>query len=163
MFARFGAGPSPSAFARFAPRQVRLHWVVEKEGALGTLANLHRRLAAPLALMNAGIYEVGPNGGFQPQGLHIEGGYEYRPLNTRSAPNANFYLKPNGVFYIDETGAHIVRTPAYAPATQVRLATHPTLYCLTVRAFTRAFLKAPPAVNAEMRWGLMGRGRWSLL
>jgi uncharacterized protein YigE (DUF2233 family) len=51
-------------------------------------------------LMNAGIYE---EGGI-PSGLHVENGKELRPLNLANAPG-NFFLKPNGVFRIDQTPA----------------------------------------------------------
>ena len=109
-----------------SPDQINLHWRLEDEN-LGTLRNAYDHLEglgqAPAALMNAGIFEVANAGHFQPQGLHIEGGQTLRPLNTGSAPRANFYLKPNGVFYIDETGAHVVRTEDYAPEGSVRLAT----------------------------------------
>ena len=107
-----------------APMHVGLHWRRADGRTYETLADLRAGLDQPFAaLMNAGIFEVGPDGEFQPQGLHIEQGREYRPLNIRSAPNANFYLKPNGVFYIDDAGAHVVRTEAYAPTMTVRLAT----------------------------------------
>lgn len=46
-----------------------------------------------------------------PLGLYIENGVQHTPLNTRSA-SGNFYLKPNGVFYIARNNtAHIVTTP----------------------------------------------------
>lgn len=47
--------------------------------------------------MNAGIFERGP----APCGLTICGGEVQVPLNLR-AGEGNFYLKPNGVFYLDD-------------------------------------------------------------
>lgn len=47
--------------------------------------------------MNAGIYERGPT----PCGLTISGGQVLVPLNLRPG-EGNFYLKPNGVFYLDD-------------------------------------------------------------
>lgn len=46
-----------------------------------------------------------------PLGLYIEKGKQLHFLNTRDA-GGNFYLKPNGVFYITQKNkAHIVTTP----------------------------------------------------
>jgi uncharacterized protein YigE (DUF2233 family) len=55
--------------------------------------------------MNAGMYE--PD--FSPVGLHVERGREVAPLNQRQGWG-NFYLKPNGVFLVGETGARIVES-----------------------------------------------------
>lgn len=51
-------------------------------------------------LMNAGIFEPG----CVPSGLHIEDGKTLRPLNLANAPG-NFFLKPNGVFWIHTPSA----------------------------------------------------------
>ncbi len=109
-----------------SPKNVKLHWRNKLGRNFETLSSLHDHLllelATPLALMNAGIFEVGSDGNYQPQGLHVENGEMLRPVNTKSARNANFYMKPNGIFYIDTYGAHIVRTEDYAPTEQVRVA-----------------------------------------
>lgn len=64
--------------------------------------------------MNAGMY----SDEFVPVGLYVENGHEGVPLNTRGRPPGkgpipNFYRTPNGVFFADGTGAHIVTTEAY--------------------------------------------------
>jgi uncharacterized protein YigE (DUF2233 family) len=49
----------------------------------------------------------------RPLGLYIENGVQIMPLNTRSA-STNFYIKPNGVFYICSNGkAGICKTEEY--------------------------------------------------
>lgn len=49
----------------------------------------------------------------RPLGLYVEKGRQIMPLNTRSA-STNFYIKPNGVFYILSNGSvGICRTEAY--------------------------------------------------
>jgi uncharacterized protein YigE (DUF2233 family) len=68
---------------------------------------------------NAGIFAPG----YVPLGLHAENGHELIPLNLASG-SGNFYLKPNGVFFIDQSGAHIVESSLYPGTTpQTRLAT----------------------------------------
>jgi uncharacterized protein YigE (DUF2233 family) len=55
----------------------------------------------PLMITNAGMYTQS----LQPQGLFIENRKLLRPLDLSSPKtDANFYLKPNGVFYIDTLG-----------------------------------------------------------
>lgn len=81
------------------------------------------RLAAvePFILaMNAGMYHED----FTPVGLYVEGGREQSPLNLADAPG-NFFMKPNGVFYVDEAGnAGVLESTAYAAAgIRPRLAT----------------------------------------
>jgi uncharacterized protein YigE (DUF2233 family) len=61
---------------------------------------------------NAGIFD--PT--FTPCGLHVEAGRELVPLNL-AAGQGNFYMKPNGVFLLDDAGAHIVDSTQYAGTT----------------------------------------------
>ena len=51
-----------------------------------------------------------------PVGLYVEGGAELAPLNTEDG-FGNFFLKPNGVFFVREDGsAGILETEAYRAA-----------------------------------------------
>ena len=64
----------------------------------------------PAAVSNAAIMVT--NGGmfdpdFGPHGLLICDGKVYKKLDLRTAKGANFYLQPNGVFYIDQAGYHV--------------------------------------------------------
>jgi uncharacterized protein YigE (DUF2233 family) len=69
--------------------------------------------------MNAGMYHAD----FSPVGLFIADGKELAPLNTGKA-EGNFFLKPNGVFVVTETGARVVETSEYPKLTErVLLAT----------------------------------------
>ncbi|MCF6284473.1 MAG: phosphodiester glycosidase family protein [Candidatus Hydrogenedentes bacterium] len=61
---------------------------------------------------NSGIYAEDRT----PLGLHIAQGEELRKLNPHKGGKSNFALKPNGVFYIDASGAHIRMTEDYAAA-----------------------------------------------
>jgi uncharacterized protein YigE (DUF2233 family) len=59
--------------------------------------------------MNAGMFD---DKGL-PIGYYVEDGAEQAPLNTREGPG-NFHLKPNGVFYGDARGWHVVTTQSFA-------------------------------------------------
>jgi len=93
-----------------------------------------RRVAAT----NAGIYQPG----FRPGGLHIEAGVSLGDLNLRDGAG-NFHLKPNGVFYVDSAGAHVVDSARYA-ATDVRLATQSGPALLLKGAIHPAFRPESP-------------------
>jgi len=58
--------------------------------------------------MNAGMY----HGDFSAVGLSVSAGRELTPLNT-AVGEGNFFLKPNGVFLVSDTGAHVVETSEY--------------------------------------------------
>ena len=69
--------------------------------------------------MNAGMYQTN----FEPVGLLVLEGKPVGKLNLRDA-QGNFYWKPNGVFFVNKTGAHIVESSAYPTLAQdVQLAT----------------------------------------
>ncbi len=68
--------------------------------------------------MNGGMYH--PD--FSPVGLWIQNGQELHPLDTGSG-QGNFYLKPNGVFYVTATEAGICSTTDFKNKAGVLFAT----------------------------------------
>jgi uncharacterized protein YigE (DUF2233 family) len=58
--------------------------------------------------MNAGMFE--PD--YSPVGLFISHGKELAPLNLANG-TGNFYLKPNGVFFVTSNGPNIVESSKY--------------------------------------------------
>jgi uncharacterized protein YigE (DUF2233 family) len=71
--------------------------------------HLESRGERVLALMNAGIFDTS----YAPLGLHVERGRVLHPLSVRRRGFGNFYLQPNGVFYLDRRGAHVTETMTY--------------------------------------------------
>ncbi|MEO1653434.1 MAG: phosphodiester glycosidase family protein [Bacteroidota bacterium] len=58
---------------------------------------------------NGGIFKPTYN----PEGLYVENGKEYFPLNTKPG-KGNFYMKPNGVFFVTRYGtANVTATANY--------------------------------------------------
>ena len=106
------------------PREhsLRIVWKDSEGNGYHNLRGVQKRFTAKgkqlRFITNAGIYETVPGKPFhyQPEGLHIEDGKLLRPLNQRDG-KGNFYLKPNGVFFVDAKGqAQVLTTPAYAKA-----------------------------------------------
>ena len=86
---------------------VRLFWKDSQQQPYGRFDRLPRRLAEdPIVFaMNAGMYEED----LSPVGLYVEDGKTLKPANRR-AGTGNFYLKPNGILYIQGQEAGIVTT-----------------------------------------------------
>ncbi len=75
--------------------------------------------------MNGGMYHPG----YGPVGLLVEYGRERHPLN-RDAGEGNFFLRPNGVFFVGGDGAGVMETEAFArarPAVQFATQSGPML------------------------------------
>lgn len=98
--------------------RLRLFWRNAAGQPYRTFAGVAAAVAAEgktLAFaMNAGMYKDD----FSPMGLLIEDGEQQHPANTieiKGSPGAvpNFYKKPNGVFFLDDTRAGILPTDIY--------------------------------------------------
>lgn len=95
----------------------------ERDRPLHSFARLDRWLAERKQTlryaMNAGMYE--PD--YSPVGLLVADGKELAPLNLREG-EGNFYLKPNGVFLLSDSGARVIESSRYPDISAgVRLAT----------------------------------------
>jgi len=79
-----------------------------------TIRDLRQALASEgrslVFAVNGGIFSTQ----FTPLGLYIEKGKRHYQIN-RGQGGGNFFLAPNGVFYITEHGARVVETEDYAP------------------------------------------------
>ena len=96
-----------------------LRWTDPQSKPLSDFSGLQKQLTSEgkkiLFATNAGIYERGP----KPCGLTISASKEQVPLNLADG-FGNFFMKPNGVFYLDDaTGPGIVTSTEY-PALNLR-------------------------------------------
>ena len=103
--------------------EVRLFWKQPDGQPFLTLDRVHawvtERGDSLIAATNAGIYEPG----YVPTGLFIEDGDVKNPLNLDDGAG-NFFLKPNGVFLLTDTGARIVESSQFETiAEPIRYAT----------------------------------------
>jgi uncharacterized protein YigE (DUF2233 family) len=93
--------------------KIRTHYLPGNRQSYSTIPGVLRELEfkrlKALMVTNAGMFTMD----YHPEGLYIEEGSKTRfPLDTgANNPNLNFYLKPNGVFYVDgHDHAHVVST-----------------------------------------------------
>lgn len=79
---------------------IDLYWKSPNGSIYGSLSNLKNSLEANnrelVFAMNGGMYMENRT----PLGLFIEDGFVHTPLNTRVNAHGNFYLQPNGIFYL---------------------------------------------------------------
>ena len=104
---------------------IRTYWKRPNGKPYGTLWSLVRAMKAegkrPLLAMNAGMFKEDRS----PLGLYVEEGKELVGPDTADNPEGNFYMKPNGVFYVAggraaimETGRFVKEKPRADFATQ---------------------------------------------
>ncbi len=94
-------------------QELKLYWKDGNNQTLKSFNNLKIWVEAKnkslVFAMNAGMYKKDNS----PLGLFIQDGKTIIPLNKRTA-SGNFYLKPNGVFYVDnKNNAAICKTEKF--------------------------------------------------
>lgn len=91
---------------------VRIVWAGDDGRPLRSFPAIHDHVVAtgetPRVILNGGIFEPGGI----PSGLLVQGGRMLRPLNTAEG-RGNFYLQPNGVFFVSDAGAGVLTTAEY--------------------------------------------------
>ncbi|RYG29915.1 MAG: hypothetical protein EON93_15790 [Burkholderiales bacterium] len=95
-------------------QSISLVWRSRPGAAIGSMKKLSRQTPATdvAFAMNAGMFDI--NG--SPIGLYVENGVHFQPVNMRMGAGS-FYLKPNGVFWVDATGdPHITQSDDYMAA-----------------------------------------------
>ena len=102
---------------------IKLYWKDENNQRIKSLKNLKIGLDTQgqtlLFAMNAGMF----NADYAPQGLFIQAGETITSLDTATGAG-NFYLKPNGVFYLTTARtAHVCRTASFVNNGRVAYAT----------------------------------------
>lgn len=137
-----------------------LRWLGADGRPLGGLPGLQRQLEAEgkkiLFATNAGIYERGP----KPCGLTICASKELVPLNL-AAGEGNFYLKPNGVFYVDDQAGPGVVEASEFPALKLRprIATQSGPLLLRKGVIHPAFNPKSPNLRQRSAVGVVGASK----
>jgi len=108
--------------------------------------------------MNAGIYLDHPMN--QPLGLLIQGGKELVPLNVEKGDQTNFYLHPNGVFYLTkDDSAYICASANYEGGSNVFFATQSGPMLLIDGEIHPAFTQGSDNLNIRNGVGVLPDGK----
>lgn len=157
LFFLIGAAPvqeNDSKFISFVTNasSIKLYWKDDRGQIFRSIQNLKAAIEAQgkvLAFaMNGGMYMKDNS----PQGLYIEKGTRYIQLDTLGGVG-NFYLKPNGVFYITKDDkAAVCQTKDFIDNGQVNFATQSGPMLLIDGQVHPAFKKG--SVNLNIRNGV---------
>lgn len=136
-------------------KKVNLYWKDERDKNLYDFQQLksfiEKKNQTLIFAMNGGMFMED----FSPLGLYIENQKTHRSLNS-SAGYGNFYLKPNGVFYITtEKTAKICKTEDFKPDNSIRFATQSGPMLLVDGEIHRAFQKNSTNLNVRNGVGLL--------
>lgn len=164
---RYRGAPYSGKMIDTRKEDIHLHWKNasgEKYQSIQRLKqDLERKGETVLMITNAGMY----NPDNSPQGLFIERSKVLVPLDTTSGPGGqtlNFYLKPNGVFYINNDGPHIVTTEKFPRSTKgIRFATQSGPMLVIDGQVHPKFRRGSTNTNIRNGVGLMADGRVVIL
>lgn len=104
--------------------QLNFYWKNEKGEIYGNFQKLKTQLEAKqqelIFAMNGGMFKKDQS----PQGLYIENGNLKSPLDAIEKGYGNFYLQPNGIFFLTETNDPIICTAkGFLQLTHIKYAT----------------------------------------
>lgn len=138
-----------------ATQEIRLYWKDDKGQVLGSIQHLKDHLGRKqqklIFATNGGMYKMDHS----PVGLFIQEQKVISPLDTSSG-RGNFYLMPNGVFYITTANkAVICPTSDYKHNSQIRFATQSGPMLLINGAIHPAFKKGSANLNVRNGVGIL--------
>lgn len=133
-------------------KDVRLYWKDDSGHILRSIQHLRDYVGNKLVFAtNAGMYKTDN----APLGLFIQQSKTITPLNTASA-NGNFYLKPNGVFYITKNKkAVICQTSDFKNNVQIEFATQSGPMLVIDGAIHPAFKEGSENLNIRNGVGIL--------
>lgn len=114
---------------------------------------LRKRQRTLVMATNAGIFSPER----RPMGLHVQEGEVLSALSL-GAGEGNFFLKPNGVFWVDQRGAHVTRAEDYNADGKVQLATQSGPLLLERAQIHPAFSEKSTSLRVRSGVGVDGRG-----
>ena len=138
-----------------AKQDIQLYWKNDQGEILKSIQNLKSFVESKNATLafatNAGMYKEDN----APVGLFIQNGKTLMPLNTKNA-SGNFYMKPNGVFYITkENKATVCETDKFSNIGNVKFATQSGPMLLIDGQIHPSFAKGSANLNIRNGVGIL--------
>jgi len=136
-------------------QDIQLYWKNDQGETLKSIQNfktfVESKNSKLIFATNAGMYKEDNS----PLGLFIQNGKTLSPLNTKNS-NGNFYLKPNGVFYITTDNKAIVcETNTFSNTGNVKHATQSGPMLLIDGKIHSAFVKGSNNLNIRNGIGIL--------
>lgn len=141
-----------------AKQDIQLYWKNDKNEILKSIQNLKTYVESKNSKLifaaNAGMYKEDNT----PLGLFIQNGKTLEPLNTRNA-SGNFYLKPNGVFYLTtDKKAVVCETNKFSNSGNIKFATQSGPMLLIDGQIHSSFAKGSANLNIRNGVGILPNG-----
>lgn len=142
-----------------ANKNIKFYWKNNKGENIKNIKNLKDWLSdkgdSLLFAMNGGMYKKD----LSPQGLYIENGKMFSTLDTISKGYGNFYMQPNGVFYIQrDYTAVICKTEDFIINSDVLYATQSGPLLLINSKIHPRFNKNSKSLNIRNGVGILPNG-----
>jgi len=138
-------------------RNIRFFWKNEKGEHYKNFDTLNAQLCAKndslRFAVNGGMY----NSKLYPQGLYIEGGKTLKKIDKDDG-KGNFYMKPNGIFLINEAGAKVIETTKFDTHSPTLFATQSGPMLLIGGAIHPAFNEGSKNLNIRNAVGIADDG-----
>jgi uncharacterized protein YigE (DUF2233 family) len=142
--------------------RVSFHLKDENGKSISSIFNLNRTISRKDEILvfatNGGMYTPEQN----PQGLFIQKRKKITTLDTRTGLYGNFYLQPNGVFYVDTCNhAGIVPTPIFTDdlSNSVEFATQSGPLLVIDNIYNNSFKEGSENVNIRSGVGINEKGK----
>jgi uncharacterized protein YigE (DUF2233 family) len=137
---------------------LKLYWKNDKNEKFNSIGNLKNWLEGQkktlVFAMNGGMYMEDRT----PLGLYIENKKQFRPLN-KARGSGNFYLQPNGVFYITtDNKAAICETNNFTNKGKIKYATQSGPLLVVDGAINSVFTKGSSNNNIRNGVGVLPNG-----
>jgi uncharacterized protein YigE (DUF2233 family) len=138
---------------------IKMFWKSENGQLIRSLGNLKNHLEEKrnelLFATNGGMYKEDRS----PVGLFIQNGFILSPIDT-STGIGNYYLKPNGVFYITRTGSAGISTTAnFKFNSKIKDATQSGPMLVIEGTIHPSFIKASTNLNIRSGVGILADGK----
>lgn len=142
--------------------KISMYWKDKNGFALRSIAGLKKYVDDQqedlLFAMNGGMYKTDNS----PLGLYVENGQTFMPLNEAKEPGVtgNFYMKPNGVFYITmKNQAVICKTEQFDKKAKIKYATQSGPMLLIEGHIHPAFKRGSKNLNIRNGVGILPDGK----
>jgi uncharacterized protein YigE (DUF2233 family) len=147
-----------------ARQKIRMHWL-SKENIPYKNINaikqfLQKKKEDVLMITNGGMYLKNNI----PVGLFVSEGKELRPIDTMGNKDGNFYIQPNGVFFLDKTGSgYILTTNSFIDSAnhkkfKINYATQSGPMLVVNRSINASFTPQSKNINLRSGVGILPNG-----
>lgn len=134
--------------------KVKLVWKNPKNQIYSSLGNVLKSNPSYTLIMNAGMYTTTQ----APLGLYIENGKTLKQINKKQTAYGNFYMQPNGVFYIEKGTPKVIQTKDFKQTQKIEFATQSGPMLLINGKYHPKFMKGSTNLNIRNGVGILPNG-----